>query len=138
VGRRVVCYLTLSLPGWLAYAYDPRRGGGGVAWGQAGCPFCSYTGRPPYPRGGGLQSAGQVTEWKEEVLPRRGLAANCPGLAANCRNFISHLHLTLRKSNEPFFRLSLCQLSSTSTSTSSLGFLELFYNSPLSIFGHLS
>jgi hypothetical protein len=74
VGRRVVRYLTLSLPGWLASG--PRRGGGGVAWGQAGCSSCSYTSVPPYPRGGGLQSAGQVTEWKEEVLPRRGFAAN--------------------------------------------------------------
>ncbi len=47
--RRVVRYLTLSLPGWLAY--DPRRGGGGVAWGQAGRPSCSYTATLPQ-RGG--------------------------------------------------------------------------------------
>ncbi len=25
-----------------------------MAWGQAGCSPCSYTGVPPYPRGGGV------------------------------------------------------------------------------------
>jgi hypothetical protein len=30
----------------------------------------------PQPQRGGWQLAGQVTVWKEEVLPRRGLAAN--------------------------------------------------------------
>jgi hypothetical protein len=31
----------------------------------------------PTPEGGGWQLAGQVTVWREEVLPRPGLAANC-------------------------------------------------------------
>jgi hypothetical protein len=31
---------------------------------------------PPTPEGGGRQMAGPVTVWREEVLPRRGLAAN--------------------------------------------------------------
>jgi hypothetical protein len=56
VERREVRYLTLSLPGWPAY--DPRRGGGEVAWGQAGRLSCSYTGGPPYPRGGGVAVGG--------------------------------------------------------------------------------
>jgi hypothetical protein len=64
VERRVVRYLTLILPGWLAY--NPRRGGGGVAWGQAGWPSCSYTGGPPYPRGGGVAVGG----WEKENLER--------------------------------------------------------------------
>ncbi len=31
---------------------------------------------PPTPEGGGWQLEGQVTEWREDILPRRGLAAN--------------------------------------------------------------
>jgi hypothetical protein len=31
---------------------------------------------PPAPEGGGRQMAEQVAVWREEVLPRRGLAAN--------------------------------------------------------------
>jgi hypothetical protein len=48
-------------------------------------------------------------------------------------NIISLLHLTLRKSKLILFRLSLCLFL-----TRSLGFKELFSNSPLSIFGKLS
>jgi hypothetical protein len=49
---------------------------GEAEWRGARRGDCPELLHPPTPSGGGWQLAGHLTAWREEILPRRGLAAN--------------------------------------------------------------